>query len=68
MKRAMESNYNEYPIIVWNLPDKVRISDGNHRVVKAYEDGMEEIPAYVLSEEDVWAIPHEKVEESSKKK
>lgn len=62
MARALESNYSDFPIIVWNLPDGFRIADGNHRVVKAHHDGALQMPAYVLSEQDVWAMPHEKVE------
>lgn len=66
MARAMESNFEEYPIIVWMLPDRTRIADGNHRVVKAHETGAQLIPAYVLSEEQVWQMPHEAIPKTEK--
>lgn len=60
MARAMESNYMDFPIVLFMLPDRTRIADGNHRVVKAHEEGATHMPAYVLSEEQVWSMPHEK--------
>jgi hypothetical protein len=65
IERAMKSDYNTYPVVLFDLPDKIRIADGNHRVYKAFKDGAEFIPAYVLSEEQVWQAPHAPVEESA---
>jgi hypothetical protein len=67
MARAMESNYQDYPVVLFMLPDRTRIADGNHRVVKAHEEGATLIPAYVLPEETVWAIPNKSVVKKASK-
>ncbi len=42
------------PILVWKSPNNVwNIIDGKHRTQKALDNGIESLPAYIISDEEL---------------